>query len=225
MNAQNINDMDAIALSLEDFNSKLADEYLVVDTRAAGDFTAGFIPGSVFIGRQGKFIDWMLTLIPLDQPLVLIIDAGAEDAVLEDLVKAGYSKVAGYLAGGYSTWKNASQPIDIIIDIESDEMAMDLPFDNRIQVVDVREPNEFVAGHVKNALNLPLSDMADIAQIAGFDEDQSLYIHCAGGYRSVIAASLLKRQGFHDLRNIVGGYKAISQEPKITIEKDTTPLN
>jgi rhodanese-related sulfurtransferase len=94
---------------------------------------------------------------------------------------------------------------------------MDMPFDNRLEVIDVRKPGEFDGGHVKGATNLPLSDMADILHIANIDADHNLYVHCAGGYRSVIACSLLKRQGFHNLRNVLGGWSKIKEVEKMPI--------
>ncbi len=113
----------------------------------------------------------------------------------------------------------------MIIDVEPDELAMDLPFDERLVVLDVRQPAEFAEGHVKNARNLPLNELTDPGSMADLEEDQNLYVHCAGGYRSVIAASLMKRQGIHNLRNIVGGWNKIKEEKKIETEKEKSVLN
>ena len=121
----------------------------------------------------------------------------------------GIDKIAGYLAGGYDEWLHAKENIDMIIDIEPDELAMDIPHDKRLQVIDVRKPSEYEAGHVRSALNIPLDTLTDIMNIANIDDSNNLYIHCAGGYRSVIAASLLKRQGYHNLRNVLGGFAKI----------------
>ena len=122
-------------------------------------------------------------------------------------------------------WKAKGEEIDMIIDVEADELAMDLPFDNKIVVVDVRKPVEFADGHVKDAMSLPLDEMKDPVHLADFEEDQNLYVHCAGGYRSVIAASLLKRQGIHNLRNVLGGWNKIKEESKIPVEKEKSVLN
>lgn len=212
-------------LTLQDFKKKINENFLVIDTRNVEEFTTGFIPGSIFIGWQGKFAEWAKSLLTPEQPILFIALEGKENEIFEALVNAGFKNVAGYLKGGYQSWKDGGENTDLIIDIEADEMAMDIPFDNNILVLDVRQPDEFAEGHVKNALNLPLSDMADVGQIASFDDDQSLYIHCAGGYRSVVAASLLKRQGYHNLRNISGGFKKIKEEKSINIEKDPSLLN
>ena len=102
------------------------------------------------------------------------------------------------------SWKNAGEIIDILIQVDADELAMDIPYDDNLTVLDVRNENEFAEGHVKDAMNLPLSNMTDPAQIALLEENQNIYVHCGGGYRSVIALSLLKRQGYHNLRNVSG---------------------
>ena len=113
----------------------------------------------------------------------------------------------------------------MIIDVEADELAMDIPFDDNLVVVDVRKENEFAEGHVKDAINLPLNDMTDVAQIAQFEENQNIYIHCASGYRSLIAASILKKQGYHNLRNVLGGWDAIKEQKNIKTEKEASVLN
>jgi len=113
----------------------------------------------------------------------------------------------------------------MIIDIEADELMMDIPFDPNLQVIDVRKPAEYADGHLKNAVNLQLADMKDPGSMANIGEEQNLYVHCAGGYRSVIAASLLKRQGFHNLRNVTGGWSKIREQEKAEIVKETAVLN
>jgi hydroxyacylglutathione hydrolase len=100
-----------------------------------------------------------------------------------------------------------------------------MPFDDNLVVVDVRRPTEFADGHVKDAINLPLNEMMDPASMSILEEDQNIYVHCAGGYRSVIGASLLKRQGIHNLRNIVGGWNKIKEEKRIPTEKEKSVLN
>ncbi|HNP54400.1 MAG TPA: rhodanese-like domain-containing protein, partial [Ferruginibacter sp.] len=131
----------------------------------------------------------------------------------------------GCLTGGYQSWLDANEPIDMIIDVEADELMMDLPHDPHMVVVDVRRETEFADGHLSGATNLPLNEMNDMARLAQFEEHQQLYVHCAGGYRSVIAASLLKRQGVHHLRNVLGGWNAIKVQPKADIVKEASVLN
>ncbi len=113
----------------------------------------------------------------------------------------------------------------MIIDVEADELAMDIPFDENLTVLDVRKPNEFAEGHVTDAVNINLADMTDVALIAQFEENQNLYVHCAGGYRSLIACSILKRQGYHNLRNVAGGWAKIKEQKSIKVEKEASVLN
>ena len=131
----------------------------------------------------------------------------------------------GFLDGGYDAWAKAGEKIDMIINIEADELAMDLPFDDRMVVIDVRRETEFADGHVKDAVNLPLNEMTDPASMANIDDEHNLYVHCTGGYRSVIAASLLKLQGLHNLRNVLGGWGSIKEQEKIEQAKETSVLN
>ena len=119
----------------------------------------------------------------------------------------------------------AGEEIDMIIDIEADELAMDIPFDNNLVVLDVRKPAEFAEGHVKDALNIPLHELIDPVNIASLEEDQNVYVHCQGGYRSVIATSLLKRQGIHNIRNVLGGWNSIKEQKKIETQKEKSVLN
>jgi rhodanese-related sulfurtransferase len=122
-------------------------------------------------------------------------------------------------------WVAAGEPIDLIIDVEADELAMDIPFDENLVVLDVRKPAEFADGHVKDARNIPLDELIDPAAMAQIEDEQNVYVHCAGGYRSVIAASLLKRQGIHNLRNVVGGWARIKEQENIETVKENSVLN
>jgi rhodanese-related sulfurtransferase len=133
--------------------------------------------------------------------------------------------VAGYLQGGFEAWVAAGEPIDLIIDVEADELAMDIPFDENLVVLDVRKPAEFADGHVKDARNIPLDELIDPAAMAQIEDEQNVYVHCAGGYRSVIAVSLLKRQGIHNLRNVVGGWARIKEQENIETVKENSVLN
>ena len=212
-------------LSIEETKKAINDDVLILDTRRADVFTHGFIPGSVFVGLEGRFAEWAGSLLPFDQPMILVTDAGKEKETIIRLARVGFSNVAGYVDGGFEAWKNAGEEIDLIIDVEADELAMDLPFDEKIVVVDVRKPAEFADGHVKKAMSLPLDEMTNPVNLADFEEEQNIYVHCAGGYRSVIAASLLKKQGIHNIRNVLGGWGKIKEQSKIETEKETSVLN
>ncbi len=213
------------ALPVEEFKKLMADDIIILDTRRADVFTQGFVPGSISIGLEGRFAEWAGSLLPFHEPMLLVTEPGKEKETIVRMARVGFDKVKGYLDGGYDAWKNAGEPIDMIVDVEADELMMDIPHDNKLVVVDVRRPTEFADGHLKDALNLPLNDMTDPALMANLEEDQNLYVHCAGGYRSVIAASLLKRQGIHNLRNIVGGWGKIKEQEKAEIVKETSVLN
>lgn len=198
---------------------------IVLDTRHGSVFVEGFVPGSIFIGLEGRFAEWAGSLLPFDKPLLLVTEAGMEEETIIRLARVGFDKMEGYLQGGFEAWRDAGEPVDMIIDVEADELAMDIPHDKNLLVVDVRNETEFASGHVKDAINMPLGDMTDVAQLAAFEDNQNLYVHCAGGYRSVIASSLLKRQGVHNLRNVAGGWAKIKEEPRIKQAKEASVLN
>lgn len=201
------------------------DEAIVVDTRPAEKFVHGFVPESIFIGLEGRFAEWAGSLLPFDKTIVLVTEPGHEKEAITRLARVGFSKFAGYLEGGVEAWKAAGEEPDMLIEVEADELAMDIPFDENLLVLDVRRPAEFAEGHVKGAVNLPLNELNNPVNMSNLEETQNIYVHCASGYRSVIAASLLKRQGIHNLRNIAGGWDKIKAEPRIETEKEKTVLN
>ncbi len=213
------------ALDVASFKQKANEpKTLILDTRNADTFTMGFVPGSISIGLEGRFAEWAGGLLPFDETILLVSDEGKEEETIVRLARVGFDKVGGYLKGGFEAWANAGEQVDIIIDVEADELAMDMPFDENLVVVDVRKETEYADGHVKGAVNLPLGEITDPGLIANIEERDNLYVHCQSGYRSVIASSILKRQGFHNLRNVVGGFNKI-KEQKITIEKEKSVLN
>ncbi len=214
-----------MALNIEEFKDKLQENVLILDTRNPSTFTNGFIPGSIFIGLEGRFAEWAGSILPFNQSMVLVTDVRKEEETIVRLARVGFDKVEGYLKGGFEAWKKAGESIDIIIDVEVEELALDIKHDPNLVVVDVRRETEFADGHVKDATNLSLSEMTDVAQIANLEEHQNLYVHCAGGYRSTIACSLLKRQGYHNLRNVIGGWEKIKEEPQIKTAKEASVLN
>ena len=213
------------ALTIDEFRQLKKDNIILLDTRRADIFTQGFVPGSIFIGLEGRFAEWAGSLLPFDAPIVLVTEPGQEKETIVRMARVGFSTVTGYLDGGFETWKNAGGEIDMIIDIDADELMMDIPHDKNLVVIDVRRPTEYADGHLKDAVNLTLSEMTDPLTMANLEDEQNLYVYCAGGYRSVIASSLLKRQGFHNLRNITGGWGKIIEQEKAEIVKETSVLN
>lgn len=232
INQQGYEAIDAVvkkgtrALSIAEFKQKKNDDNVIVlDTRHANEFTQGFVPGSIFIGLEGRFAEWAGTMLPFDKTILLVTPAGKEEETVVRLSRVGFDKMEGYLDGGFDAWKNAGERTDLIIDVEADELIMDIPHDPNLKVVDVRKATEYADGHLENAINLPLSEMTDVAELAQFEDNENLYIHCAGGYRSVIAASLLKKEGIHNLRNVVGGWGKIKEQEKAKIVKEASMLN
>ena len=212
-------------LSVVQVKEHLQNDGILLDTRPAEQFTQGFIPESIFIGLEGRFAEWAGSLLPFDKNMVLLTEEGKEKEAITRLARVGFSKIVGFVKGGMEAWRKAGEEIDMVISIEADELAMDIPFDENLVVVDVRRPAEYADGHVKDALNLPLNDLTDPAMMSNFEETQNIYVHCASGYRSIIAASLLKRQGIHNIRNVTGGWASIKEEKKIKTEKEKSVLN
>lgn len=212
-------------LSVEAFKAELNEETIVLDTRNAAVFTQGFVPGSISIGLEGRFAEWAGSILPFNTPMLLVTEPGKEKESIVRLARVGFDKVKGYLDGGYEAWLGAGEKIDMIIDVEADELMMDMPHDTNLVVLDVRRETEFADGHLKDAVNIPLDEMTDPGNIANLEDNMNLYVHCAGGYRSVIAASLLKRQGLHNLRNVLGGWNKIKEQEKVEIIKEKSVLN
>jgi hydroxyacylglutathione hydrolase len=213
------------ALSLDEFKALALEDAIILDTRHATIFTHGFIPSSIFIGLEGRYAEWAGTLLPFDKKIILVTEPGKEEESVIRLSRVGFDKMAGYLDGGFDTWKNAGEKIDLIIDVEPDELIMDIPHDPNMTILDVRKETEFADGHLKDAANLPLSNMTDLLLLANFEESENIYVHCAGGYRSVIASSILKKEDIHNIRNVLGGWTKIKEEKGAEIEKEPSVLN
>ncbi len=220
-NINTVLDKGLHALTIEEFKFKMKeDKTFILDTRISTVFTEGFIPNSISIGLEGRFAEWAGNLLPFDQSILLVTEPGKEKESIIRLARVGYEKFEGYLEGGYTAWVEAGEKYDMIVDVEADELAMDIPFDPNLVVIDVRKETEYADGHVSVAINIPLNDLIDPASMANLEDTHNMYVHCAGGYRSVIALSLLKRQGFNNLRNVIGGFQQIKLlGDKIEIEK------
>ncbi len=212
------------ALTILEFKNA-CENALILDTRKATVFTEGFIPNSLSIGLEGRFAEWAGALIPFDKNIVLVTEQGKEEETIIRLARVGFEKIVGHLAGGFETWKQANEKIDMIIDIDADELKMDINYDNNLVVLDVRKEIEFDNGHVQTAINIPLHTFTDVLGISQFEENDNIYIHCAGGYRSVIASSILKQQGIHNIHNVLGGYEAIKKIPDMPLVAAKELLN
>jgi rhodanese-related sulfurtransferase len=149
-------------LSAKDFKAIAdKDEAVILDTRPADIFVNGFVPGSISIGLEGRFAEWAGSLLPFDKELLLVTEPGKEKETIIRLARVGFAKFAGYLNGSFDAWKKSGYDSDLIIDVAPDELAMDLPFDDHLVVIDVRKEPEFAEGHIKDAVNLPLNNMVD----------------------------------------------------------------
>ncbi|WP_428658048.1 MBL fold metallo-hydrolase [Runella sp.] len=183
---------------------------VVLDTRDAQVFNKGFIPNSINIGLGGQFAPWVGALIPdVKQELLLVTEKGNEQESILRLARVGYDNVIGYLEGGFEAWQESGNEIDEISSISANELADRLENEKDSVVIDVRKPSEFEAEHIDGAKNLPLDNISDL--MAEFPKKQTMYIHCAGGYRSMMAASILKSRGYDNLVDIDGGFSAIQK--------------
>lgn len=205
-------------VATEAFDQMRRDGMYVLDTRPSSVFTEGFVPGSVSVGLDGRFAEWAGSVVPFDQEILLVTERGKEEESVVRLSRVGLDKVKGYLEGGFEAWQAAGKPIDIIIDVEPDELAMDMKFDDKLEVIDVRKANEYEQGHIAGAKLLPLSDLVNPLTMSQVNDEANVYVHCAGGYRSVIACSLMKKEGFNNIRNVLGGYGKIKDVQDMPLE-------
>ncbi|MGV3540652.1 MAG: MBL fold metallo-hydrolase [Rufibacter sp.] len=182
---------------------------LVLDTRKPEDFAKGFIPNAINIGIDGNFAPWVGTLIPdIKQQILLVTEEGREEEVVTRLARVGYDYTIGYLQGGFNAWQEAGKETDTITSISPTEFELRYQQDSTIKVIDVRKPSEYQSEHVETAINAPLDYLNDY--LAEIPKDEEVYLHCAGGYRSMIAASILKARGYDNLVNVQEGFKGIS---------------
>ena len=182
---------------------------LMIDTRRAEVFHHGFIPNSINIGLNGQFAPWVGALIPdVKQAILIITDEGKEEETVMRMARVGYDQVIGYLKGGFQSWKQSGKEFETVQRITPEEFEIDYKSKNPF-VIDVRRPAEYEAGHLKNAVNIPLDFIND--HLSEFPKDKTFYVHCAGGFRSMIASSMLKARGWNNFIEVEGGYSAISR--------------
>ncbi len=183
---------------------------LLLDVRTKEIFAAEHLPNSIFIGLEGGFAPWVGELIKdIAQPILLIAPEGKEKEAITRLSRVGFDATIGYLEGGLAAWKAAGKETDKIEQLSADAFAERQKNEKEIAVFDVRKPNEYQSEHVEIAENTPLSELND--HLGKFPKEKPFYVHCASGYRSMIASSILKSRGFHNLIEIIGGFKAIQQ--------------
>lgn len=216
MNIQGYESLDTImdraskALSPEEFEV-IANETgaLMLDTRDASDFAKGFIPNSINIGLEGNFAQWVGEMIPdVKQQILLITDAGKEEEAITRLSRVGYDHTIGYLKGGFSTWKDSGKDFETVDRISPAVFEAKLKAEKPL-VIDVRKKSEYQSEHVIGAINVPLNEINQ--HLAQFPKDKPFILHCAGGYRSMIASAILKQRGWDNFVDVVGGFKEISE--------------
>ena len=214
----NVIENSAKPLSVEAFEIHANEtNVLVLDVRHQSEFIKGFIPQSIFIGLGGTFAPWVGALIKdIKQPILLVTPEGEEKGTIIRLSRVGFDNVIGYLDGSFDAWKNANKEIDTLESISAE--VLEKKIKENSPIFDVRKPGEYGSEHIENVTNTPLDYLNE--HISEFPKNKAFYVHCAAGYRSVIAASILKARGFHNVIDVAGGYTAIQ---KTTI-KTTSPV-
>ena len=216
MNKEGYADLDEIiaqgthALSAEAFEVAANETGAVVlDVRHHNDFAKGHIPRSIFIGLDGGFAPWVGALIAdVKQPILLVTQEGREEEAVTRLSRVGFDNTLGYLKGGFEAWYAAKKEVDTITSVEATELK-DLLKNKSVSVFDVRKETEYSSEHIPTAQNTPLSFLNN--HLAEFPAKETFFVHCAGGYRSMIAISILKSRGIHNLVDVAGGFKAIKE--------------
>ena len=197
----------------EDLESVVEEsEALILDTRHASIFHKGFVPNSINIGLKGDFAPWVgAMIVDVQQPIILITEEGSEEEAITRLARVGFDRVIGYLKGGFEAWQKAGKEIDTIKRITPEDFVEE--FNDDSIVVDVRKISEYDAEHVNEAYNKPLDFISDWANT--IDDSKHFFLHCAGGYRSMIAASILNSKGIRNFTEIEGGYNGIKKTEKV----------
>ena len=194
-------------LSVDAFDAAANEtEALILDTRHQDTFIHGFIPQSIFIGIKGSFAMWVGALIPdIKQEILIVADPGMEEEVVTRLSRVGYDNCIGFLDGGFDAWKNSGKEVDTLPQVTAEELKGIAD----ATVVDVRKSGEYLSEHLIDAIHVELDYIND--QMSSVPQEGTFYVHCAGGYRSVIASSILKARGYHNMVDVAGGFKAIKE--------------
>ncbi len=194
------------ALSADEAEQRQKQGALVLDVRTANDFEKGFIPGAINIGLDGQFAQWAGTLLNVKQPLVLVTPQGKEEETVLRLARVGYENIAGYLQGGFNSWQAAGKPAETVSSVQPTEVKQLREADNTV-ILDVRKPGEVENQHIAGIQYLTLAELPQ--RINELDKSTNYVIHCGGGYRSMIAASMLKAKGYHKVQNVYFGWSKL----------------
>ena len=197
-------------VELAQFLEVIEDEsVLIIDARPSADLMLGYIPNAIHITPLTAKYAIAMDIIRKDSPIVFIVEETIAAETLAYFTKAEFTGIKGYLNGGFAAWTTAGKRYDLIIDVEVDELAMDIPFDEYLMVLDCRTEADFDKSHIKNSVSLPLADMGDPGSMSELDEHFNIYILTENGENSTLAASLLKKQGIHNVRIVLGGWEAV----------------
>ena len=201
------------SLSVDEFETAAEETgALILDTRNAAEFHKGFIPQSINIGLKGDFAPWVGSMIvDVQQPILLVCDDCTEEETITRLSRVGFDNVLGYLKGGFESWKNSGKEIDTVHRISPEEFAE--KFNENSKVIDVRKEGEYAAEHVNDAYSKPLAYIND--WVGNINPDEHFFLHCAGGYRSMIAASILQARGYRNFTEVEGGFNGIKKTEKV----------
>ena len=201
------------ALSVDEFETAAEETgALILDTRNAAEFHKGFIPQSINIGLKGDFAPWVGSMIvDVQQPILLVCDDCTEEETITRLSRVGFDNVLGYLKGGFESWKNSGKEVDTVHRISPEEFAE--KFNDNSKVIDVRKEGEYAAEHVNDAYSKPLAYIND--WVGNINPDEHFFLHCAGGYRSMIAASILQARGYRNFTEVEGGFNGIKKTEKV----------
>lgn len=228
MNIQGYESIDKVlergqhALSPDGFEAAANEtSALILDTRDPQTFAKGFVPNSINIGIDGQFAPWVGAMIPdIKQEILLVTDEGREEEVITRLARVGYDFTIGYLKGGFNAWKTAGKEVDQINSVSADEMA-EIMEKGKVNILDVRKKSEYQSEHIIDAENAPLDFIND--SMAQLDKGKTYYVHCAGGYRSMIFNSILRARGYDNLVDVKGGFKSIKESGKFSISDYVCP--
>ncbi len=194
------------ALSVAEFEALSKTDVIILDTRTPEEYETGTVPNSINIGLNGQYAPWVGALLDATKPLLLITSEDKETEAVLRLARVGYENVKGYLQGGMSAWKKEGKKVEITDSVNADEFAKTYQLDN---IIDVRNPGEWNTGIIENAKLIALGDLEK--EIKMLDKNAHYFVHCAGGYRSMMASSILKKNGFDKITNVKGGIAKIKE--------------
>lgn len=216
-----------MSLSLTQFLEIIKDENtIIIDARPLVSLREGYIQSALHITPSTAKYAIAMDIINKESPIVFILEPSIAEETLAYFTKAGFTQIKGFLEGGFPTWITAQKKYDLIIEVEVDELAMDIPFDEYLMILDVRSEEDFNKSHIQNAVSLPLADMGDPGSMSELDEHFNIYILSENGENSTLAASLLKKQGIHNVRIVTGGWQAVQTlAEKFKFESSPTPPN